>query len=115
MEGTIMKKLTTLQRNVIYKEDLNQYMEEIENNGTPRGLCWAIWAALLVLTSYNGVLKRRNPEILSPYCNGMQNIYIEVFSQKPTNAKGAFWFDPDKTEIRIKILEKAISLTESKD
>ena len=112
-----MKKLSKLQRNLIYTEALIWYKNHIkcveeDESRDPCGLCKSIWEAILGLgTIEHDVLELNQEEVyvFSPYDNGMSN-YPEIYNQKPDGAL-RYWFPPRETKIRIEILEKAIALT----
>ena len=98
MEGNVMRKLTKLQRNVIYKEALTWYLEEIKDHDVPRGMCMAVWSALRVLSeephsALEAIAKKF--EQFSPYNGGMETFFPEIYNEKPDDEVGSYWFPPE--------------------
>jgi hypothetical protein len=105
-----MSTLTIEQRNAIYKEALAFYKDDIKDNDPTAGLCWAIVNgarnASLSMAVFN-----LSYEEYKPYNGGMVN-YPELKDQCPEKFVGSYWWPMDNTAIRIKVLKKAIALTE---
>ena len=88
-------ELTKQQRNKVYRDALELYLERI-GNGVYLGMCSAI---------------RRS--INTDYPNTYYNIesYPEIKKHRPIKCR-RFWFDLSDTEPRISILKQAIAETD---
>jgi hypothetical protein len=91
-------------RNLIYKEALQKYKDELEFEGSQcLGMCYAIWH-----------IPSKNLLPPSSEINTLIDLFPEISKHRPQNhfMHHSFWFPNEDTEIRIKIFEQAIKETE---